>query len=127
MPRGIMSEILIIEDNPNQAELYLDELSDEGHQVRCGRTGEHALALLKERCPDCIILDLNMPGMDGLEVLKCLRVKHPHLPVIVHTAYSISKDELEKWSVAAYITKSSDLDELKQTISYVLQSNNKVN
>ena len=67
-----------------------------------------------------VVLDIAMPGMDGIETLGRVLSKDNRLPVILHTAYATYKDNFMTWSADAYVVKSSDLSELKSEISRVL-------
>ena len=70
--------------------------------------------------PDLVIMDISMPGMDGIEALgKILGVDNT-IPVILNTAYANYKDNFLSWAADAYVVKSSDVDELKKTIKEVL-------
>lgn len=68
-----MSDILIIEDHDSVRTILREILEDERHTVRDAADGETALVLARERRPDIVFLDLQMPGMDGREVLQKLR------------------------------------------------------
>ena len=115
-----MKTILVVEDEPNQCELYLEELTDKGYQVECARSGIDALRRAHSLQPDLVVLDLNLPGMSGLEFLARIRTERPELPVIIHTAYSSYRDEFMSWAADGYVLKSSDLSELKERIKRAL-------
>jgi DNA-binding response OmpR family regulator len=72
------------------------------------------------RRPDLLILDIRMPGMDGLEVLTKVLAEDRRIPVILSSAYSTYKDSFLSWSADAYVLKSSDLTELLETVSGLL-------
>ncbi len=78
---------LIVEDEPALSELFFQILEDEGHQVIICNNGEAALALIRETPPDIILLDLNLPGMSGNQVLENLSEINPEIPVIITSAY----------------------------------------
>jgi CheY-like chemotaxis protein len=67
-----------------------------------------------------VVLDIAMPGMDGIEALGRLLARNNQLPVILHTAYATYKDNFMTWSADAYVVKSQDLGELKSEIQRVL-------
>ncbi len=115
-----MATILIVEDDEHQQLLYQEELKEEGHEVVVASSGEQALQLVKQLTPDLVILDIAMPGMDGVEALGRLLAQDNQLPVILHTAYATYKDNFMTWSADAYVVKSSDLSELKAEIGRVL-------
>ncbi len=88
--------------------------------------GEDLLRQLRLRLPDILLLDLNMPVMNGLEVIPLLRESYPALPIIVVTKYSDPKfvrECLQVHNVAGYILKTSSLEELAEGIRQVLAGN----
>jgi len=115
-----MPTILIVEDDEHQQLLYQEELKEEGYEVVVASSGEQALELVKRVTPDLVVLDIAMPGMDGVEALGRLLAQDNQLPVILHTAYATYKDNFMTWSADAYVVKSSDLSELKAEIGRVL-------
>lgn len=116
-----MTKILVVEDDKNQRKLYEQELSDEGYQVSTAPGGREALAEIEKNRPDLVLMDISMPGMDGIEALgKVLGVDNT-IPVILNTAYANYKDNFLSWAADAYVVKSSDLAELKETIKNVLK------
>ena len=116
-------KVLVVEDDTNQRELYVDELESEGYQVLTAATGRDALNVARENAPDIIVLDINMPGMDGLDTLSHLLEVNRRTPVIINTAYASYQDSFTSWSADAYVVKSSDLGELKATIKKLLDKN----
>ena len=116
-----MAKILLVEDDENQGLLYKQELSDEGYEVEVVRDGREAVARISEVKPDLVVMDISMPGMDGIEAMSQILAQDNKLPVILNTAYASYKDDFRSWSADAYIVKSSDLSELKQKIHEVLE------
>ena len=112
--------VLIVEDDVNQSLLYEQELTDEGYRVVLASDGREALRKVNEASPDVVVLDIAMPGMDGIESLGRILGKDNRLPVILNTAYSSYKDNFMSWSAEAYVVKSSDLTELKAEIRKAL-------
>lgn len=117
-----MKTVLIVEDDPNQGWLYEQELEEEGYRVLRAMDGRDGLKIAQEVHPDCIVLDINMPGMDGMEVLSRLLEEQPKIRIIINTAYSSYQDHFMSWAADAYICKSSDLTELKSRIREALQN-----
>ena len=115
-----MPTILVVEDDKYYQLLLQEELTEEGYDVVLARSGVDALALLQDAKPDLVILDIAMPGMDGVEALGRILAEDNQLPVILHTAYATYKDNFMTWSADAYVVKSSDRAELKDTIQSVL-------
>ncbi len=117
-----METILVVDDDKNFRLLLEAELTLEGYEVVLADNGLAALKKIKEGAPDLVILDLKMPDLHGLEVLKTIREKNKELPVIICTAYEKMQDDYTIWSggVAAYLTKPLDIDYLKDIIYELL-------
>lgn len=115
-----MAKILIVEDERAQRILYKEEISDLGHQVILARDGNDALKKIETHQPDLIILDIMMPGMNGLEALQKKLESSPAIPVIIHSAYSHFETDPRSWSAEEYVVKSSDLTHLKNAIKRAL-------
>ena len=115
-----MKSILIAEDNRNLALLYQQELLDEGYQVEVVHDGRQAIESVDRKPPDLLILDIRMPGMDGIEAMHHILAQNQHLPVILNTGYSTLKENYLTWIADACVVKSSDLSELKCAVRQVL-------
>lgn len=113
--------ILVVEDDTNQRALYEEELSDEGYNILSAGDGKEALACVARQKPDLIVLDVNMPAMDGLDTLARLLESDAKIPVVLNTAYASYRDSFASWSADAYVVKSSDLSELKATVKRLLE------
>ena len=116
-----MKRILIVDDEENIRFLYKEELEDEGFSVDLAKNGEEALEKVDQFQPDLITLDIKMPGLNGLEVLKRIREKKRNLPIILCSAYGEYKQDLTTWASDAYVVKCADLTELKETIRRLLK------
>jgi len=112
--------ILIVDDDANQRALYEEEMRDEGYDVAVAADGREALKLAGELRPNLVVMDVNMPVMDGLDTLSRLIEADRHIPIIIHTAYASYKDSFASWSADAYIVKSSDLTALKNSVRELL-------
>ena len=115
-----MKTILLVEDDKNQLLLYKQELSHEGYNIITAEDGQEAVKKVKEYTPDLIVMDINMPKMNGIESIGKILSDHKKIPIIINTAYSSYKDDFMSWSADAYIIKSSDLTELKDKIKELL-------
>jgi DNA-binding response OmpR family regulator len=115
-----MKKILVVDDEENIRELYRDELVEEGYRVEMAENGLQALAKVESFRPDLVTLDVMMPGMDGIEVLRRIREKNPSIPVLLLTAFGEFKQDFSTWASDAYIVKSADVTELKQTVRKLL-------
>ena len=116
-------KILVVDDEEGIRLLYREELEDEGYKIIDASSGEDCLKCLEEELPDLVLLDIKMPGMDGVEVLRSIKEKKKDMPVILSTAYPHYKHEFGTWACDAYVVKSSDLTELKEIIKEVLAKN----
>ncbi|MFV1975819.1 MAG: response regulator [Candidatus Scalindua sp.] len=121
----MMSTILFVEDNKNQRLLYDQEFRHEGYEVEIADDGKEALEKVQERAIDIIILDINLPKMDGIEAMGRILSTNKNIPIIINTAYSNYKDNFMSWAADAYLVKSSDLSELKNTVKELLTKNTK--
>ena len=115
-----MSRILIVEDNDNQRLLYREEFEDHGYEVVEARDGVEALTAIECHAPDAVVLDINMPGIDGLTALTRIHERHRRLPVVLNSAYSAYRTQYVSWLADAYVTKSSNLSELREAVRAVV-------
>jgi len=115
-----MQRILIVEDDRNQRLLYQEELSAEGYVIDVAVDGKEAVDKATANPPDLIILDISMPGMDGIEAMGKILGGNNKIPIILNTAYASYKDNFMTWAAEAYIVKSSDLTQLKATVKQIL-------
>ncbi|MDD3472819.1 MAG: response regulator [Syntrophaceae bacterium] len=115
-----MKRILVVDDEKHICELYKIELEDEGYLVTIANSGSEALDVVDKNPPDLIVLDIQMPGMDGIETLEKLLGKDKGVPIILNTAYSHYKDDFTTWGADAYVVKSSDTSKLKAEIKRLL-------
>jgi len=111
-----MKKILLVDDEESIHLLYREELEEDGYEVHSALSGEEALEKLGIISPDLVILDINMPGINGIDVLRRMKEMHPQLPVILCSAYQEFKQDLASWASDAYIVKSANLEELKAAV-----------
>ena len=120
-----MATILIVEDDKNQRLLYEKEISEEGYEVVTAADGDGALEKVQKGDVDLVILDIRMPGMDGVEALGRILAINKKIPVIINTAYTSYKENFMTWAADAYIVKSSDLSHLKKAVRDLLAKPNR--
>ncbi len=113
--------LLVIDDDDNIRELLTLEFTDLGYTVIGAENGFNGIQILKEQDVDLIILDIKMPGMDGIEVLEKIMSIRRELPVILHSAYSHYKENYLTWAAMAYVVKSSNMEELVQNVERLLK------
>ena len=116
-----MKRILVVDDEENIRALYRDELVEEGYEVELAADGIEALKKFDRFRPDLVTLDVKMPGLDGLEVLRRMREKSASVRVVLLTAFGEFKQDFTTWASDAYIVKSHDTKELKTTVSWLLR------
>ncbi len=109
--------LLVIDDDQNIRELLSLEFEDLGYSVRTAVSGLDGIQILKDQVIDLIILDIKMPGMDGIETLERIMSIRKELPVVIHSAYSHYKENYLTWSAMEYVVKSGNLEELKKTVA----------
>ncbi len=109
----IREKILVIEDEKSIAQFIAAVLSENGYETVQARSGAEALSMISSHCPDLIILDLGLPDMDGLEILRQLR-GWSSLPVVVVSARSHERDKVTALDAGAddYLTKPFGTNEL---------------
>jgi DNA-binding response OmpR family regulator len=103
----VVQRILVIDDDPSITSVLKRGLAYEGFAVDTASSGVEGLALARERGPDLVILDVMMPGIDGLEVLRRFRAADGRLPVLLLTARDTSADEVRGLTEGAddYVVK----------------------
>ena len=109
----IREKVLVIEDEKSISHFISTVLNNNGYEAMQARTGSEALSMITSHCPDLIILDLGLPDMDGLDILRQLR-EWSSLPVVVVSARSYEKDKVQALDLGAddYLTKPFGTDEL---------------
>ena len=112
--------ILLVDDEEGIQLLYREEFEDAGYAVESARDGLEALDKFKTNPPDLVVLDINMPGMNGIEVLRQMKELRADLPIILSSAYQEYKQDFGSWASEAYVVKSANMDELKAAISKFL-------
>ena len=115
-----MKKLLVVDDEKHLRLLYKTEFEAEGYQVDTAADAREALGMFEHERYDLVILDIRMPGMDGLEALGKFLGRDNKLPVIINSAYDSYKDNFMSWSADSYVIKSSDLSELKQKVKEAL-------
>lgn len=118
--------ILIVDDNVSNTKLLAFLLTSKGYVVRTAASADEALAVLQEFVPRLILMDLQLPGMDGLTLTRQLKAdpRTSAIPIVAATAYAMKGDE-EKARAAGcdgYITKPIDTRRLPQEIERYLAS-----
>ena len=111
-----MPRILIVEDNAEQRNLNKEYLEEAGYEVIEARQAAEALDLFQRYKPDLVILDIQMPGMDGIEALGRIRASSKYVPVILYSAFPAYKVNFLTWAADAFVFKSGDIKDLMEAI-----------
>ncbi|HEV8637366.1 MAG TPA: response regulator transcription factor [Chloroflexota bacterium] len=116
-------QILVVDDDPNVLRVMKRGLVYAGYNVDEASTGESALATARERPPDLVVLDVMLPGVDGLEVCRRLRLVNPQLPILLLTARDRVPDRVAGLDAGAddYLVKPFAFDELLARVRALLR------
>ena len=121
-----MSLILIVEDNEKNLKLVRDVLQVKGYETVEAGTAEDGLVLAASRKPDLVLMDIQLPGMSGIDALKALRADPAttHIPVIAVTASVMQQDRkhITEAGFDAYLSKPLDIREFITTVKRVLET-----
>ena len=119
-----MGKILLVDDDDRLRDSFYNILSMEGHTVRTASSGESALRMAEDEAPDAVIMDVRMPGMDGLAALRLLHEREPRLPVIIMTAYSTTESAIEATKLGAfdYILKPFEIPDVLELVTKALEA-----
>jgi len=115
-------QILLVDDDKDYLEVMNSWLKSVGYEVEMANSGEEALNKLEANKPHVVFLDLRMPGMDGIEVLRRIRAKDKELPVIIVTAYGDREKEekVNELGVSGFFPKGGDFSKAAQLIEMAL-------
>ncbi len=115
--------VLVVDDESAIRRSLSGILSDEGYDAALAEDGEKALAAVRERVPDVVLLDIAMPGRDGIDVLEELRRSHPSLPVVMMSGHGTIETAVRATQLGAFdfIEKPLSLDKLLLTLRHALE------
>jgi len=116
------ANVLVVEDEPINAEMVEYMLQCMGHEVTVSYTGDDAISRVNENAFDCVLLDINLPDINGLEVAKIMKEGHPDLPIIALTAnaHRNDKEASLRAGVRYHLVKPVTFQELKNTLRLAL-------
>ena len=119
-----MNTILVIDDDDQLRRSFEKLLTEEGYQVASAASAEAGLQAVTARCPDLVILDIRLPGMNGLEAFERLHAMEPKLPVIIMTAYGTTETAIKATRMGAfdYILKPFDIPDMLAAIRKALNA-----
>ena len=115
--------VLVVDDDAQIRSLLTDLLKEAGYTVRSAKTGAEATASVAKQRPDLVMMDVKLPDMDGLDVLKSIKRERPELEVIVMTAFGGSSSAIKAMEHGAYdyVTKPFEIDDLLATLRRVFE------
>jgi CheY-like chemotaxis protein len=116
-----MRRILIVDDERHLRLLYRRELEDDGYQVVEAANAEEGIRAFEQQRPDLIVMDVRMPGMNGLEAMARILDKDRRVPIVLNTAFDSYRDDFTSWAAYAYVTKGPDTEELRRTVRKLLE------
>ena len=121
-PMAEKGRILVVDDEDALRTVLSSELEGEGYQVDSAADGDEAMIIVKKKPFDLVLLDIKMPKVDGFEVLKFIKEKHPAVKVIMLTGFADLKNAIESKKLGAedFVSKPYDLVDLLTTIERVL-------
>jgi nitrogen regulation protein NR(I) len=119
-----MSEVLIIDDDAQLRQSFSRLLGEEGYAVRDAASGEAGIEAIREKTPDLVVMDVRMPGMDGLEALKRIQKIDAKLPVLIMTAFGTTETAIEATKQGAfdYVLKPFDIPEMLEIIAQAVDA-----
>ncbi|MCA1927983.1 MAG: response regulator [Calditerrivibrio sp.] len=117
-----MKTILVVDDDANIRLLLRDDLWEKGYNVITAVDGDEAVVSFAEEHVDLVILDIRMPKLNGIEVLKIIRGAKSDVPVIIYTANPDDLEDLSPYGNTCKITKSSKLEELTNRVEKILNA-----
>ena len=121
-----MREVLIVDDSPDLRGMLAFTLGDLGFAVREAKNGEDALAEMASHAPDCVVLDLMMPGLDGFKVLEAMRARQlaPDARVVILSCQEDERAFVRGWELHAdeFFVKPVDPDLVAHKISALIEA-----
>ena len=121
-----MPKILLVEDDPLNRECLSRLLVRRGYDMVCAEDGEGAVALAQSAAPDLILMDINLPGIDGYQATRSIRALEtdPKVPIIALTAHAmnVDRDRAFQAGCSAFVTKPVELAALLSKIRELLES-----
>lgn len=123
MSKESKHKVLIVDDQNGIRILLVEVFSSEGYETFQAANGKVALEIVKMHVPDLVLLDMKIPGMDGLEILKHIKQMNPDIKVIMMTAYGELDMIKEATDLGAlmHFTKPFDIDEMRQAVNMQLK------
>lgn len=105
------TKVLVVDDDRRMVRTICDILNVKGHEAIAAYTGEEAVEKVKSDNPDCVLMDIKMPGVNGIEILKMIKSLLPELPVLLMSAYATEEqtEEAKKYGAYTLLPKPFDI------------------
>ncbi len=115
--------VLIVDDEQILRESLSEWLKEDGYQVNAVSNGMDALKVIAQSPPDVAVVDIKMPGMDGVTLLKKIKEQNPEIPVIMMTAFATVENAVQSMKDGAYdfLTKPFPPEKLSNMIKHILE------
>jgi DNA-binding NtrC family response regulator len=119
-----VKNILVIDDDDQLRKSFEKLLTEEGYSVKSASSGEAGISMVQAEVPDLVVLDMRLPGMNGLDTFKAIHEIEPKLPMIMMTAYGTTEIAIEATKMGAfdYILKPFDIPDMLSVISQALEA-----
>ncbi|MDD9301744.1 MAG: response regulator [Desulfobacter sp.] len=116
-------KLLIVDDEKDFVEMFSLRMTNRGEKVSTAYSGKEALAFLDKTAVDVVILDIRMPGMDGIDTLKEIKAHHPLVEVILLTGHGSTETAVQGMKLGAfdYLMKPADFDDINTKIAKARQ------
>jgi nitrogen regulation protein NR(I) len=120
----MMSKILIVDDDDQLRKSFHKLLAEEGYAIESAASGEEGIRMIRKSLPDLVILDMRLPGMNGLEAFRDIHRLEPKLPVIIMTAFGTTEDAIEATKLGAfdYVLKPFEIPGMLGIIQQALEA-----
>lgn len=117
-----MANILVVDDQLGVRRLLYETFREEQHEVKMAANGKETLKILEDYSPDLILMDMKMPGMNGIDTLRQIRSFNKEVGVIMMTAYGDAQnmEQARELGVLHYMSKPFDLFELRDRVRGIL-------
>jgi CheY-like chemotaxis protein len=113
------SSVLVVDDEPVVLELFQRALGEKGLSIRTARNADEALALLEREGFGCVLTDKNLPGLDGIEIVRRVRQKQPFCACIVMTGYASMESAVEALRLGAIDYLEKPFDDLSRVVDRI--------
>jgi len=119
--------VLLVDDEKDFLEPLTFWLEAKKYTVRTANNGKEAIKLIKEKVPNIVLLDINMPEMNGIETLKHIRENYGDLPVVMITAEIEKLPTFEDMGISGFFPKGGTLEQLERLLEPVIRLHAKMN